>query len=235
MSGLPEADAARLKEIVRATRRARRHRRPSDHASPLDATAGLAHVWALVRDLEDGRGWTTSPTLKDRWTELVMDGLLLGHPSSHRHVLRRDNEPAAGPRALRELLEQLHAHPERPWTTAAMARAVGVGVRSRRCSPAISDNTRAAPLQGLGDPRATESPTRCGLEGARVGLHRRCGLRHLVKLHFLAGLRLVGGTSWETRPGETSRMTAVSRTEIPSARSSWATLRMSAAASSTAR
>lgn len=104
-------------------------------ATALDATAGvdrtwLAHLWALVRDLEDGHGWATSPTLRDRWTELVMDGLLLGHPSTHRHVLRRDDEPPPGPRALRQLLEQLHAHPERPWTTAAMARAAGVGVRA---------------------------------------------------------------------------------------------------------
>lgn len=101
----------------------------------LDATAGvdrtwLALVWALVRDVESVDGWAALPALQRRWTEALMDGLLLGHPSTHRHLLRREDEPAAGPRALRQLLEQLHAHPERPWTTGAMARTVGVGVRA---------------------------------------------------------------------------------------------------------
>lgn len=120
----------------------------------LDATAGadrawLALVWAMVRDLEHEQGLTTHPELAVRWGELISDALLLGHPSTHRHLLLREDEPSAGPRALRHLLEQLHTYPERSWTSPEMARAMGVGVAAmertftRRLDTTPQDYVRA--------------------------------------------------------------------------------------------
>lgn len=101
----------------------------------LDPATGLDRswcdqVWALVRDLEAGDGWAADTLLAGRWADLLLDGMLLGHPSTHQPVLLRGDEPSAPPRALRQLLEQIQEHPERPWTTPAMARAAGVGVRA---------------------------------------------------------------------------------------------------------
>lgn len=87
--------------------------------------AWSAQVWALVRDIEHGDGWTRDPAMTRWWANLLMDGLLLSQPGSHRGAPR-----TVVPRALRVLIEQIRAHPERSWTTADIARVASVSVRA---------------------------------------------------------------------------------------------------------
>lgn len=92
----------------------------------------LAHVGALMHHLPDANGHAAAvdPDWAAEWSERLIDEFLLGHVSSHHQLLMRDGEPLASRRTLRNLLEHIHAHPERPWTTAKMALTAGVGVRA---------------------------------------------------------------------------------------------------------
>lgn len=149
----------------------------------LNAASGPDQTWlgqvnAMVRDLETGSGWTADPALADSQIRRLVDGLLLTHPSTHLHVLRRDNEPPAGARALADLLEQLHAHPDRPWPTTDMARAVGVGVvAAEKMFARYLDTTPQGYLHQLRLDRAT--PDRiAAASGETIGqLIRRARLR----------------------------------------------------------
>lgn len=149
----------------------------------LNATAGPDHTWlghvnAMVRDLETGSGWTADPALADSQIRRLMDGLLLTHPSSHLHVLRRADEPPAGARALADLLEQVHSHPDRPWPTTDMARAAGVGVVAvEKMFARYLDTTPQDYLQQLGLDRATADLI-AAVDGETIGqLIRRARLR----------------------------------------------------------
>lgn len=112
-------------------------RSPLRFDTTVDPTGGadrtwLAHIGALMRHLPDANGHPddTDPGWAAEWSEWLIDEFLLGHASSHQQLLLRDDEPQASDRTLRHLLERIHAHPERPWTTAKMALTAGVGVRA---------------------------------------------------------------------------------------------------------
>jgi AraC-like DNA-binding protein len=100
----------------------------------LDLSKGMgrawsAQVWALIRDIEHGDGWTHDPAIAQRWAHLLMDGLLLGQSGPHSDSLPVSTSRIM-PKALRTLIDQIHAHPEQSWTTADMARVARIGIRA---------------------------------------------------------------------------------------------------------
>ena len=102
----------------------------------LDLTKGVGRtwstqVWALVRDIEHGDGWTRDPLMTRQWTHLLMDGLLHGQPGTHSGLLRASESlSSAAPQALRKLIEQIRTHPECSWATTDIARVANLSARA---------------------------------------------------------------------------------------------------------
>ncbi|GIF10660.1 AraC family transcriptional regulator [Actinoplanes teichomyceticus] len=100
----------------------------------VDLSGGPAHSWSrLIRLLHDELEHETSlihqPMIAEHLCSSVLSGLLLSVP--HRYHDELVTPAAAGPpRAIRRVLDAIHAEPDRPFTVAGLARVAGMSVRS---------------------------------------------------------------------------------------------------------
>ncbi|WP_127503984.1 AraC family transcriptional regulator [Actinoplanes solisilvae] len=101
----------------------------------LDAGAvpGLLASWSrLVRwvhaDAFGEQSLTGHPLHRDRIQELVVSGLIVA--TDRRTLDRQRTRGGPPPRAVRRVVDLVEAHPDRPFTLAALAAVAGVGTRS---------------------------------------------------------------------------------------------------------
>ncbi|MDQ3760277.1 MAG: hypothetical protein M3460_00815 [Actinomycetota bacterium] len=107
---------------------------PLEFATGMDLTTPAAQTWLSALDLlerESGRpdGLVRHPLSAAHLQNLVVHGLLLAQPHSYSDGLPGTHWPAQ-PRAVRHAVELMQGQPERPWSSAGLAREVAVSVRS---------------------------------------------------------------------------------------------------------
>jgi AraC-like DNA-binding protein len=91
-------------------------------------------VWRTMvdlvsRELVSGGRLLRNPFAGRQLERTLLDVLLLGQPHSHIDELDRPAAPAV-PAAIARAVDLLHEHPEEPWSSSALARAVRVSLRS---------------------------------------------------------------------------------------------------------
>ena len=86
-------------------------------------------LWLVERQARHAHGLLDHPLAASHVAHLLAAGLLLAQPHNYTDALAGPRRPAA-PRAVREAVDLVHAHPEDPWTTASLARRVAVSTRS---------------------------------------------------------------------------------------------------------
>lgn len=102
--------------------------------SSLDVTRGPGRTWAglihlLASESECADGLLGQPMIAERLVDAVLGGLLLSTDHQYREELERPDRRSA-PRAVRLVTEAIHAHPERPYTAAALAALAKISVRT---------------------------------------------------------------------------------------------------------
>ncbi len=102
--------------------------------STMDVTQGPGRTWAgLVRLLADETAHTDGllgqPMVAERLVDAVVGGLLLATDHTYREQLDQPDRRSA-PRAVRLVTEAIHAHPERPYTSATLAALAECSVRT---------------------------------------------------------------------------------------------------------
>lgn len=111
-----------------------RPRRPVRFDPAMDLTSPGGRSWrrlidTVVSDL-DGGGWISrSPLAAASLERTLVDGLLAVHPSSYSERLE-GHDTSVQPRSLRKAVSLIEDHCAEPLTTADVAEAVGVSVRS---------------------------------------------------------------------------------------------------------
>jgi AraC-like DNA-binding protein len=102
-------------------------------APTLDTSRGPGRYWAdlvlLSRQLTRDDGLARAPLIARPLAEAVVHGLLLATDHSHCAALAAPAAPGPVP-AVRAAVELIHAQPQEPWTTAALAGRCFVSVRS---------------------------------------------------------------------------------------------------------
>jgi AraC-like DNA-binding protein len=107
---------------------------PIDLPPAMDVSTGPSHSWSrLVRLLRDELAHPESliyqPLIAEQLRSSVLSGLLMS--LSHRYHDELTGPVAAGPpRAIRRVVEAIHAEPEKPFTVADLAAIAGTSVRS---------------------------------------------------------------------------------------------------------
>lgn len=124
------------------------------HTVDLELAAMLGHpivhpiefAPAMSLTAEGGRTWIAGLRLLERHTEgrsgildrsltstnlekLLIDNLLLTQPHNYTAALAQAQPPSV-PTTVRQAIEVLHSHPEKAWTTTALAREVAVSPRT---------------------------------------------------------------------------------------------------------
>jgi AraC-like DNA-binding protein len=107
---------------------------PLAFAPAMDVTGDAGRAWVDVlrlieRQSRYSRGLLDHPLAAGNLQRILVDGLLLAQPHTYTDALAAPHPPAAPP-AIHRAIELLHTHPEQPWTTAGLARAVAVSARS---------------------------------------------------------------------------------------------------------
>ncbi|MFI6033450.1 AraC family transcriptional regulator [Streptomyces sp. NPDC051315] len=111
-------------------------RTPLRLAPELDPTSGPGATWArlarlVVAEMDNDGGLLHQPLLTAQLAESLLTGLLLATGHAYREDL--DTPPAAAAptaaRPVERVLDAVHAHPERPFTTVELAAVAGVGAR----------------------------------------------------------------------------------------------------------
>ena len=107
---------------------------PLVFAEAMDVGTDTGRSWLdLVRLIERRAGYAHGlldhPLAAAHVAQALAAGLLLAQPHNYTDALSGPRRPAA-PQAVRQAVDLIHAHPERPWTTASLARSAAVSVRS---------------------------------------------------------------------------------------------------------
>lgn len=102
-------------------------------APELDISQGPGLSWArlvalTVREMDNEHGALTQPLMAARLQDALLTGLLLATEHRYREEL---DEPvgAALPGPVKRVVDAIHAHPERPFTTVELAGIGQVGAR----------------------------------------------------------------------------------------------------------
>jgi AraC-like DNA-binding protein len=101
----------------------------------LDTTHAAGRSWVrmvrlLASDAADPAGLARHPLLGASVQETLLSGLLLATDHPYTEQLNRRANPHPAPRAVRRAMEAMQAHPERPFTIAALAGVAGIGQRA---------------------------------------------------------------------------------------------------------
>ncbi|MGH8795156.1 MAG: AraC family transcriptional regulator [Stackebrandtia sp.] len=159
---------------------------PVEFSPRMDLTRGPARswwqlVWYLVGELERDSGLLTQPQAADNFERTLTTSLLLAQPSNYSGLIRLPS-PRPSHRPIRRAVELVEQRPQSVMTATALAREVGISVRSlytgfRRCM----DTTPAAYIRRvrLQHARAElqDAEPGGGLTVARVAVH--WGFAHL--------------------------------------------------------
>jgi transcriptional regulator GlxA family with amidase domain len=105
-----------------------------EFAPAMDVTTDAGRSWVdtlrlVERQTRPVHGLLDHPPAVESLQRLLVDGLLLAQRHNYTDALTAEQPPAAPP-TVREAILQIRAHPEQPWTTAALARSVAVSARS---------------------------------------------------------------------------------------------------------
>lgn len=108
--------------------------KPVHFSTAMDLRPPAAQSWLAVLELlerEVGRpgGIAHFPLAAAHLQSLVIAGLLLAQPHNYSELLLASARPAP-PRAVRRAVELIEGEPERPWSSATLARAVAMSVRA---------------------------------------------------------------------------------------------------------
>lgn len=98
----------------------------------LTSPAGRSWLYALrlvAGELDSPGGIATQPLLAAELRRLILTGLLWCQPHTYTEDLASPGPPS-GPRPVKAAVELVRTWPDRPWTIAELAAAVGVSVRS---------------------------------------------------------------------------------------------------------
>jgi AraC-like DNA-binding protein len=179
-------------------------RLPLKLAAGLDVARGPGRTWArLVRMLAgetESDGLLGQPMVVARFVDAVITGLLLAADHPYRDQLARPG-PACAPQAVRDAVDAIHAHPERPFTPTSLAALAGTSVRTLQ--ERFRHHVGAAPMAYLRDVRLARA--HADLRAAAWGsvtvaeVAYRWGFTHLGR--FSAVYRVKYGRP----PGETLR------------------------------
>jgi AraC-like DNA-binding protein len=107
--------------------------RPIEFAPAMSLTSESGKAWTTALDLLEqhthGRsGVLDHPLATTNLTNLLIDNLLFAQPHNYSTALSQP-EALSVPCTVRKAMELLQSHPERPWTTATLAREVAVSAR----------------------------------------------------------------------------------------------------------
>jgi AraC-like DNA-binding protein len=106
---------------------------PPHLAPTMDVTEGPGRTWAqmaimIAGDMANPRGLFTNPLLAGRMQEALLTGLLLA--VNHRHHDALMNPAPCSASQIKPVVDVIEAHPERPFTVAALAEVAAVSVRT---------------------------------------------------------------------------------------------------------
>lgn len=107
---------------------------PIRFESAMDFASGLRAGWwrqltHLVEDLDADSALPRHPLCVGGLESGLMLGLLVAQPHNHSERLRAAH-PAIGEHRIMRAVAILEREPQRPWTTAGLAREAGIGVRA---------------------------------------------------------------------------------------------------------
>lgn len=110
----------------------------------------LELAWLMVTEVERGDGLVRQPTAVAHLEDALLTSLLLSQPSNYSERLHEPS-PAAPPKAIRLAVELMESRATQALTTAQIARAVGVSVRSLQ--EGFSRHVGCSPMAHLRDIR----------------------------------------------------------------------------------
>jgi AraC-like DNA-binding protein len=102
----------------------------------LDQSHGPGRTWTnMVRTLAsdalgENRGLTQNPLLGEALQEVILRGLLLASDHPYRDRLAAPGGPYPAPRAIRQAIELIQSHPEKPTTITSLAGTTGMSERA---------------------------------------------------------------------------------------------------------
>jgi AraC-like DNA-binding protein len=110
-------------------------RAPLHLGTTLDLSRGTGLSWArlvrfLASEADNPDGLIGHPVLGARLREDLLRGLLLAVPHRYRERLAEAGRRPAAPRAVRQAVDAIQEHPERPLTVGGLSELVGVGERA---------------------------------------------------------------------------------------------------------
>jgi AraC-like DNA-binding protein len=105
-----------------------------EFGAAMDMTTPAAGAWMdtlslAVRDAGRLEGLLRHPLAAHHFERLIIDGLLLAQPHGQSEALLGPRPPAR-PRAVRESIDLMEAHPDHPWTPTELGRRTAVSARS---------------------------------------------------------------------------------------------------------
>jgi AraC-like DNA-binding protein len=109
-------------------------RRPLIFAERMDLTGAAGRCWTKAVDFVETEigadtGLLGFPLIARRLSQLLIDGLLIGHQHNYTAELSAE-QPTPARRAVRCAVDLLQSRPEHPWTINSLAAAVAVSARS---------------------------------------------------------------------------------------------------------
>lgn len=101
----------------------------------LDTSRGAGASWArLVRllaiDATNTEAIAGHPLVGDLLQEAVVGGLLVAADHQYRDQMDRELRRQPAPRTIRRVVDAIHAHPDRSWTSATLAEVAGLSQRA---------------------------------------------------------------------------------------------------------
>ncbi|WP_409239818.1 AraC family transcriptional regulator [Streptomyces sp. PA5.6] len=117
----------------------------------MDVSRGHGRSWVRLarmaaEDAQTSQGLTGQELVADRLHEALLIGLLLAADHPHREELARPVRPSR-PAPVKRAIDAMEAHPEHPFTVAALAEIAGVGIR--RLQQGFRDHVGVSPMDYL--------------------------------------------------------------------------------------
>lgn len=171
----------------------------------MDVTAGTglslkAALTALADELDRPDGLINYPIVAHEFERAMMTALLLAQPNNYTAKINGE-QPVAPSRVVGIALELIESHPERPHTTASLAREAGVSMRSLQLAFHDQLNTSAMAYLKHTRLRRVHSDLRAAEPDATTvaGIAARWGFMHGG--HFASAYRQAFGEN----PAQTLR------------------------------
>jgi AraC-like DNA-binding protein len=128
---------------------------PIVFTSAMDLTTASGKAWTAALGLLERHshvqgGVLEHPLASANLEKMLIDNLLLSQPHNYTAAMTQPR-PASVPQTVRQAIELLHGHPEKPWTTATLAREVAVSARSLQ--EGFHRSTGVPPMRYLRDVR----------------------------------------------------------------------------------